>query len=219
MLATILGFLSHYPNFLRQVDSQAWALCACFCFWQCVISWAVYRQTGLRSYVGATVGLALMTAGAATAPVARNLLELVMMPAPLLVAGFMVLSLSDARSWFTAEAADKYYLIKYGGLRLRFQGLVPRDFVPGQRPHAVTWLQGVLMGGVTLGMITLIFFGARHAHEVGAISQRALVVASLAMALAAFESLALVCFALIYGAPLRRRQPPAGTEASPPASA
>jgi hypothetical protein len=202
MLAQILAFLSYYPNFLRQVAPLWWALFAGFCLWQAAISWSVYRQTGMRSYVGATVGSLLTMTGGVLAPLAQNLLQLVLMPAPLLLAGFVVLSLSDARSWFSSEAHDKYYLIRKGGLRLRLLGLVPRGFVHRESAPA-SWLQGVLIGGVTLLLLGLVYDGIWSANQRGALSDAALGWITLVSGLVAFHCVALIVCGILFGGVLR----------------
>ncbi len=222
MFAEILAFLSYYPNVLRQVPPVAWAVFAGICLWQAAISWSVHRQTGMRSYVGATVGSLLVMAGAILAPVAFNLLQFVLLPAPLLVAGFMVLSLSDARSWFSPEAHDKYYLIRRGGLRLRVLGMVPPGFVH-QKSLPASWLQGLVVGGMTLVLMSVLYVGIWHAYGREALSSTAFGWTTLACGLVAFHCLALVLCGLLFGstsrAASRRTEPEAegGSSGSTPA--
>ena len=201
MFAEILAFLSAYPNFLRQVPPLWWGVFAGFCLWQAAISWTVHRQTGLRSYVGATVGALLAMAGGILAPFASNSLQLVLYPGPLLVAGFVLLSLSDARSWFSSEAHDKYYLIRKGGLRLRLIGLVPRGFVAHPSTPA-SWLQGVLVGGVTFVFVVVVCVGVWRAHGREGLSDISFGWVTLACSLVAFHCLALLLCGLLFGSPL-----------------
>lgn len=203
MLTQLLAFLNYYPNFLRQIPSWGWALFACLCLWQAVISWAIYRRAGLRNYVFGAVGLALMGLGAVGARFAENLLQLVMFPGPLLAAGFAVLSLSDARSWYSEEAADKYYLLRHGGLALRLTGRLPCGYVPRRDSPGATWLQGMLVGSGTLALVIFAFFGAREAYWREAIGPRALLWILVALSMLGFHAMALAFFGLLYGAPLR----------------
>lgn len=202
MLSEILAFLSYYPNFLRQIPPLWWGLFTGFCLWQAAISWSVYRQTGMRSYVGATVGALLAMVGAALAPLPQTVLQVVLLPAPLLLAGFVILSLSDARSWFSPEAHDKYYLIRKGGLRLRLLGRVPPGFVHRNSPPA-SWLQGVLIGGVTLVVLGLIYRGVWRAYEKSVLSSATLGWVTIAAGLVAFHCLALIVCGIIFGGILR----------------
>lgn len=213
MLADILVFLSYYPNFLRQVPALGWAIFAAVCLWQAAISWSIYRQTGMRSYVGATVGSLLVMAGGILGPIAGNLLQLILFPAPLLLAGFIVLSLSDARSWFSSEAGDKYYLVRRGGLRLRVLGLVPQGFVHrGSAP--ASWLQGVLVGGVTLLLVCFLYFGVWRANEREAITLTAFGWITLTCGLLAFHCLALLLCGLLFGSSRRKAYHRAESEAA-----
>lgn len=206
MLSEILAFLSYYPNFLRQIPPLWWGLFTGFCLWQAAISWSVYRQTGMRSYVGATVGALLAMVGAALAPLPQTVLQVVLLPAPLLLAGFVILSLSDARSWFSPEAHDKYYLIRKGGLRLRLLGRVPPGFVHHKSPPA-SWLQGVLIGGVTLVALGLICSGVWRAYEKSVLSSATLGWVTVAAGLVAFHCLALIVCGIIFGGILRQLAP------------
>jgi len=203
MFIELLAFLNYCPNFLRQIPSWGWALFACLCLWQAVISWVIYRRTGLRNYVFGAVGLVLMGFGAVGARFAANLLQVVMFPAPLLVAGFMVLSLSDARSWYSEEAADKYYLIRHGGLALRLFGRLPAGYTPRRDSPGATWLQGMLVGSGTLALVVFAFLGAREAYWREAIGPKALLCIMVALSMVGFHALALAFFGLLYGAPLR----------------
>lgn len=202
MFPKILAFLSYYPNFLRQVSPLWWGLFAGFCLWQAAISWSIYRQTGMRSYVGATVGSLLTMAGAALAPLPQTVLQVVLLPAPLLLAGFVIVSLSDARSWFSPEAHDKYYLRRKGGLRLRLLGRVPPGFVHRKSAPA-SWLQGVLIGGVTLFVLGLVYGGVWRAYRGGLLTSATLGWVTVAGGLVAFHCLALIVCGLIFGGILR----------------
>ncbi len=202
MLPEILAFLSYYPNFLRQVPPLWWGLFTGYCLWQAAISWSVYRQTGMRSYVGATVGALLMMTGAALAPLPHSVLNLVLLPVPLLLAGFVVVSLSDARSWFSPEAHDKYYLIRKGGLRLRLLGRVPAGFVHRESPPA-SWLQGVVIGGVTLFVLGLVYGGVWGAYQKSILSSATFGWVTVAAGLVAFHCLALIVCGIIFGGILR----------------
>src|ERR1035437_5546647 len=97
-----------------------------------------------------------MMVGGVLAPLVQNALQVVLLPGPLLLGGFIVLSLSDARSWFSPEPQDKYYIVRQGGLRLRLLGLVPRGFVH-QESAPASWLQGVLIGAVTLVLLGFVY--------------------------------------------------------------
>ena len=211
MLGEILSFLSRYPNFFRQVSPVWWALFAGACLWQAAISWSVHRQTGMRSYVAATVGNLLMMVGGILAPLAPNALQLVLFPAPLLLGGFVVLSLSDARSWFSPEAHDKYYLVRRGGVRLRLFGLVPAGFQHAESA-AASWLQGVLIGSVTLALLGFVYYTVWQAYEGEVMSPSAFGWITLASGLIVFHCLALIICGLFFGSPLKKR--PGGEQRS-----
>jgi hypothetical protein len=205
VFADILSYLSYHPNFLRQVAPVWWAVFAGVCVWQAAISWSVHRQTGMHSYVAATVGNLLMMVGGILAPVAQNALQVVLFPAPLLLGGFMVLSLSDARSWFSPEAHDKYYLVRHGGLRLRLFGLVPAGF-QHQESVAASWLQGVLIGCVTLAFLGFVYCTVWQVYEREVMDSSSFGWITLASGLIVFHCLALIICALLFGSPLKKRR-------------
>jgi hypothetical protein len=204
VFADILTYLSYQPNFLRQIPAMWWALFACACLWQAAISWSVHRQTGMHSYVAATVGNLLMMAGSILAPLAQNALQVVLLPAPWLLGGFIVLSLSDARSWFSREAHDKFYLVRRGGLRLRLFGLVPRGFEHQESPPAC-WLQGVLIGTVTLTLLGFVYGAVWHAYAQDVMDSSDFGWITLASGLIVFHCLALIICGLLFGSPLGKR--------------
>jgi hypothetical protein len=198
VLGQILFFLSRYPNFFRHVPPVWWAVFAGFCLWQAAISWSLHRQTGMRSYIAATVGNLLLVPGGLLAPLVHNALQVVLLPAPLLLGGFVVLSLSDARSWFSPEAHDKYFLVRHGGLRLRLFGLVPRGF-QHHESTAASWLQGVLLGGVTLIFLGFVYYNVWQAYEQGVMNSPAFGWITLASGLVVFHCLALIICGLLFG--------------------
>jgi hypothetical protein len=203
VLAEILSFLSHYPNFFRQVPPVWWAVFAGVCLWQAAISWSVHRQTGMRSYIAATVGNVLLMVGGILAPLVENALQVALLPAPLLLGGFVVLSLSDARSWFSPEAHDKFFLVRKGGLRLRLFGLVPRGFVHEVSAPA-SWLQGILIGTSTLAFLGFVYYGVWQAYDRQALGSSAFGWITLVCCLVFFHCLALIMCALLFGSSAKR---------------
>ena len=205
MSAQILSYLSQYPNFLGEVSPIWYALFCGFCLWQAAISWSIHRQTGMRSYVAATVGNLLLMVGGLLAPLVRDALLVVLLPVPFLLGGFMVLSLSDARSWFSPEAHDKFFLVRHGGLRLRVLGRVPAGFVHKPSTPAV-WLQGLGIGTLTLLFLGFVYHGVWQAYEREGMLGTAFGWITVTCGLVAFHCVALILNGLLFGSSLPRRR-------------
>jgi hypothetical protein len=218
VFAQILSFLSHYPNFFDTISPVWCALFAGVCLWQAALSWSIQRQTGMRSYIGATVGNLLAMAGGVFAPLVHSVLQVALLPAPLLLGGFVVLSLSDARSWFSSEAHDKFYLIRHGGLSLRLFGRVPAGFVH-QASAPASWLQGVMVGSVTLAFLGFVYPTVWHGYGQEIISGPAFGWITVTCGMVAFHSLALLLCGLLFGSPVGRRRRPESAEGARDAEA
>ena len=209
MLEAILTYLNFYPNFLRQIPTGWWMVLGVLALWRAVLSWRIHIQTGLRCYVFGTVAAGLAAMGFFTAPIGHTVLQLVMLSAPLLTAAFVIGSISDARSWFSDEAADKYWLLRHGSLPLRLWGQVPKSFQRRPGPGATR------QQAVKVSVLTLLFMGFTHyavcQTSLGALSPRSLLIITVAVAMASFHAVMLGLFGLLYGTSVRRvRQPKAG---------
>ena len=198
MIQVILGYLNFYPNFLRQIPTGWWEMLAVLALWKTVLSWRIARQTGLHSYVWGGLAGALATMGFATAPLGQTLLQLVMFPAPMLISAFVVASISDARSWFSDEASDKYRLIRHRSLPLQIWGQVPADFhrTPGV---GATRRQGVRISITTLLMMAFAYLSAYRASLSAGLGPRGMLLITIAVSMACFHALVMGIFAAVYG--------------------
>jgi hypothetical protein len=222
MFETLLEYLNYYPNFLRLVPTGWWVGLAILAAWKGLVSLNIARQTRLRSYVWGGLAGFLATVGFATAPLGHTLLQLVMCPAPMLVAAFVVASLADARSWFSDEGGDKYWIIRHPSLPLQLWGQVPADFQrtpsePATRKQGLVVCVSTLifMGFAYAGSLRAAATAAEYKHgTLAAFSPRAMLLISIAVGMAMFHAVMLGLFGAIHGTSTPRRESTPVTEDS-----
>ena len=162
MISAILAYLYYYPNFLRGIPAGWWETLAVLGLWKTVISLHIYQQTGMRCYVWGAVAGGLAVLGLATIPLGQSMLQVVTFSGPLLVAAFIIASITDARSWFSDQAGDKYRIIRHPSLPLQLWGELPADF--HRTPSApATRKQGLMVSLLTLVFMSFAYASARRA--------------------------------------------------------
>lgn len=206
MIAAILAYLDYYPNLLRGIPAWWWEVLALLGLWKTVVSLRIYQQTGMRCYVWGGVAGGLAVLGLATLPLGDTMLPLVTFSGPLLAAAFLIASVTDARSWFSDQAGDKYRIIRHRSLPLQLWGQLPPDF--RRTPSApASRRQGLTISGLTLLFMAFAYAGARRAFGGGAFPLAALALITMAVGMSAFHAVMMGIFAVLYG---RRSRPPGG---------
>ena len=206
MLAPILAFLEHYPNFTEQLPPEVWAGLALLALGHTAVSWRVYAQTGLRSYAWVALGGAFFSVGTALLAAAPNVLVVVLVPLPMLLAAFLITSVSDAHAWFTNEGSDKFRLLRSGGLALRLWGGIPAGYAATGRDGGASRRQGLALAGVTLALVGLAAWGVQRAWGLGAMSPQALAAFTVVLCLVGFHATMLGVFAAVLGAEGKRQE-------------
>jgi len=211
MIAAILAYLDYYPNFLRVVPAGWWETLAVLGLWKTLVSLRIYQQSGMRCYVWGAVAGGLAVLGLATAPLGRTLLPVVTFSGPLLVAAFFIASVTDARSWFSDQASDKYRIIRHPSLPLQLWGKLPADF--HRTPSApATRRQGLLVSGLTLVFMGFAYASARRAFASGGFPPAAMALITMTVGMSMFHAVMMGIFAALYGARARAQASPTSTE-------
>lgn len=198
-MSELLRYLGHEPNFARQLPIVVWIGLTILALWRTLVSWQVFKQTELRSYLWEAVSLSTVTAAVPLMPIGKSLLYLFLVPIPLLLVAFIIGSISQARVFFTEEVTHRIYLWKHGGLALSLLGKVPKGSHKFESNQRATRRQGLIISGTATACLVLVYLGFLHASAEQVITSRTMTSVTVALSMGLFHVLAIGFLALLYG--------------------